>query len=185
MIAARLSAAMVGVLIVLSAGDAGAFPDEDPWEPYRYLVGDWVGEGGGRPGQGTGRFSFRWDLQEHVLVRRNIAELPAAQGRPAAVHEDLMVIHPGEAGAMKAVYFDSEGHVIRYTVEVVKDRGTLVFMSDPSAMTPRFRLTYTKGRGDEVLIKFELAPPGKPDGFRTYLEGKARRVEPLKAGGDH
>jgi hypothetical protein len=167
---------MAGIVFI-SAATGVAFADDDVWEPYQYLVGDWVGEGGGRPGQGTGRFSFRWDLQKHVLVRRNIAEFPAAQGRPAVVHEDLMVIHPAEKGAMKAVYFDNEGHVIHYTVEPAKDRGTLVFVSDPSPSTPRFRLSYAKGQGDEVLIKFEMTPPGKPDGFRTYLEGKARRVE--------
>jgi hypothetical protein len=173
--------AIAGIVFVFAA--SGAAPAEDDvWEPYQYLVGDWVGEGGGRPGQGTGRFSFRWDLQKHVLVRRNVAEFPAAQGRPAAVHEDLMVIHPAEKGAMKAVYFDSEGHVIHYTVEAAKDRGTLVFVSDPSPSAPRFRLSYVKRQGDEVLIKFEMSPPGKPDGFRTYLEGKARRVERSEKG---
>jgi hypothetical protein len=55
-----------------------------------------------------------------------------------------------------------------------------VFVSDPSPSAPRFRLSYAKEQGDEVLIKFEMAPPGKPDGFRTYLEGKARRVETRK-----
>lgn len=172
----RIGPAIIGVLFVLSVRNAAAFPADDPWEPFQYLVGDWVGEGGGRPGQGTGRFSFHWDLQKHVLVRRNVAEYPAAQGRPAVVHEDLMVIHPGDDGAMKAVYFDSEGHVIRYAIEV-KDKGTLVLVSDPSPSAPRFRLSYIKVQGDEVSIKFEMAPPGKPDGFRTYLEGKVRRAD--------
>jgi hypothetical protein len=165
----------IAVILVFAVRPA-AFADDDVWGPYRYLVGDWVGEGSGRPGQGTGRFSFRWDLQKHVLVRRNVSEYPAAQGRPAAVHEDLMVIHPGEKGAMKAVYFDSEGHVIHYTVEA-KDREALVFVSEPSPSAPRFRLSYAKEGADGVLIKFEMAPPGKPDGFGTYLEGKARRAE--------
>jgi hypothetical protein len=184
MISWRVFAVIAVIVCVFSAKDAVAIADGDIWEPYRYLVGDWVGEGAGRPGQGAGRFSFHWDLQEHVLVRRNFAELPAAPGRPAAVHEDLMVIHPVEKGPMKAVYFDSEGHVIHYTVEAAKVPGTLVFVSDPSPSAPRFRLSYVKGQGDEVLIKFEMAPPGKPDGFRTYLEGKARRAEQLKAGGN-
>ena len=66
-----------------------------------------------------------------------------------------MVIHPGDDGAMKAVYFDSEGHVIRYAIEV-KDKGTLVLVSDPSPSAPRFRLSYIKVQGDEVSIKFEM-----------------------------
>ena len=36
---------------------------------------------------------------------------------------------------------------------------------------PRFRLSYSKGKDDAITIKFEAAPPGKPDGFKTYLEG--------------
>lgn len=40
---------------------------------------------------------------------------------------------------------------------------------------PRFRLTYTKREGGTLAIKFEMAPPGTPDAFRTYLEGPAAR----------
>ena len=109
------------------------------------------------------------------MVRRNRAELPAGNGRPAAVHEDLMVIYPGEAGkASKAVYFDSEGHVIHYTVSTSEDQRVLSFVSDPQPAGPRYRLSYTKEGADAVAIKFEIAPPGKPDEFKTYLEGKAR-----------
>jgi hypothetical protein len=183
-ISSRAFAAIGVVVLVLSARGAAAAADEEIWEPYKYLVGDWVGEGGGEPGQGTGRFSFHWDLQERVLVRRNFAEFPAAQGRPATIHEDLMVIHPGEKGAMKAVYFDCEGHVIHYTIESAKVPGTLVFVSDPSPSAPRFRLSYIKGQGDEVGIKFEMTPPGKADGFKTHLEGKGRRAGRPKSDGN-
>ena len=40
------------------------------WALFEYLLGDWVGEGGGQPGQGTGEFSFHPDLQNRILVRR-------------------------------------------------------------------------------------------------------------------
>jgi hypothetical protein len=42
---------------------------------------------------------------------------------------------------------------------------------------PRFRLTYVREEDDLVAIKFEIAPPGKPDQFTTYLEGKARKTK--------
>ena len=104
-------------------------------------MGDWVGEGG-RPGQGTGRFSFRWDLQKHVLVRRGSAEFPAAQGRPVTVHEDLMVIYPapGSSG-FRAVYFDNEGHVINYTI-------SFPGRSRPPCWSPKHR---TKRRDSDLF----------------------------------
>ncbi len=155
-----------------------------PWKPYRFLVGEWTGEGGGEPGKGSGRFSFDWDLQEKVLVRRNRAEYPAAQGRPAFSHEDLMVIYRADRGGpTKAIYFDSEDHVINYAVTFSDDRRTLTFLSDAVPAAPRFRLSYTKDQDDSMRIKFEIAPPGKPGGFKTYLEGNARRQTAPEAGG--
>jgi len=162
--------------VVLIAGVPGrtAAPT-DPWAACRFLLGEWVGEGG-PSGRGTGTFTFALDLQDKVMVRRNHAELPAGTGRPAAVHEDLMVIYPDEGGkAPKAIYFDSEGHVIHYAVSASEDQRVLTFVSDPQPTGPRFRLSYTKEGADAVAIKFEIAPPGKPDEFKTYLEGKARR----------
>ena len=86
------------LLLVLLAGAAGrAAPPADPWDACRFLLGEWAGEGGGQPGRGTGGFTFALDLQDKVMVRRNRAELPAAAGRPAAVHDDLMVVYQGEA----------------------------------------------------------------------------------------
>jgi hypothetical protein len=142
-------------------------------------MGEWVGEG--KPGQGSGGFTLAVELQGKVLVRRNRAELPAAPGRPAGNHEDLMVIYrePGSK-QVKAAYFDSEGHVILYGVSALPDKQNLVFLSDPQPSSPRYRLTYSQSKGDIVTIKFEIAPPGKPEEFKTYLEGSARRKEASK-----
>jgi hypothetical protein len=164
------------ILFALSAGAADATADDDVWKPFRFLVGEWTGDGGGDPGKGSGRFSFALDLQGKVLVRRNRADFPAAQGRPAFSHEDLMVIYrPERNGSAKAIYFDSEGHVIDYAATFAEDGRTLVFLSDLATGAPRFRLTYTKAADDSMGIKFEIAPPGKPDAFKPYLEGKAHR----------
>jgi hypothetical protein len=109
-------------------------------------------------------------------MRRNRAEFPAAQGRPAVTHEDLMVIYrPDASGSSKAIYFDSENHVINYAAAFSHQGRTLTFLSDAVAGAPRFRLSYAKTGDDLVKIKFEIGPPGKPDEFKTYLEGDARR----------
>jgi hypothetical protein len=41
-------------------------------------------------------------------------------------------------------------------------------------------LTYTKIGEAEVAVKFEIAPPGKPDQFRVYLQGLVKREERAK-----
>jgi hypothetical protein len=152
--------------------------DLDPWESYRFLIGEWVGDGDGQPGRGTGEFTLKLDLKESVLVRRGVAEFPAANGQPASWHEDLMVVYREEKGKpAKAIYFDSEGHVINYAVSFSGDTKTLTFLSEPQAKAPRFRLSYKQGKAGAVAVKFEISPPGDSDAFKTYLEGNAHRKE--------
>jgi hypothetical protein len=142
----------------------------------RFLVGNWTAEGGGSPGQGSGGFSFEPELQTRVLVRKSHTDYPAVKDRPAFAHDDLMIIFrdPDERaeGAVRAVYFDNEGHMIHYLVTMFGDR--VIFTSDPAEHGPHFRLTYERVNGDELRVKFEIAPPGK--GFATYVEGVAKRA---------
>jgi hypothetical protein len=146
-----------------------------------FLVGDWEGVGGGGPGKGAGAFSFQRDLQQQVLVRRNHAEYPAAEGRPAVVHDDLMVVYSqGEAATPRAIYFDSEGHVIHYSVQldsaaVPAEHRSVTFISDAAPGSPRYRLTYRMTGADTVEIKFEIAPPARPDAFAPYITASAHR----------
>jgi hypothetical protein len=171
----------VGVTgLLLSAWVIGpVWADEDPWVDFRFLIGTWVSEN--KPEDGSGRFILEPDLQGKVLVRRNTADLPAAKGRPAGKHEDLMIVYrsPGDK-QFRASYFDNEGHVIQYAVTPLPDKNGLVFLSNPDPSGPRFRLTYTKGEKDKVAIKFEIAPPGKADEFRVYLQGSVRREKSRK-----
>jgi len=146
------------------------------WTPFEYLFGDWVGEGTGQPGQGAGGFSFGPDLQNHILVRKNYAVYPPTQGSPGFRHDDLMVIYrESDDTPPKAVYFDSEGHVIHYSVTASSDQKTIEFVSEALPSSPRYRLTYVKTGSDTVTLRFEIAPPGKPDSFSTYIEAKAKR----------
>jgi hypothetical protein len=169
---------LCGLLVVLGAAlllvPVGAAAGGDPWAAYRFLLGEWVGEGGGQPGQGSGGFTYALELQDKVMVRRNHADYPAAGGRPAFKHDDLMVIYL-EPGGAKASYWDNEGHVIHYTLGASADGRTVTFLSDVVRGAPRFRLSHTRGKDDTISIKFEVAPPGKPDEFKPYIEASARR----------
>ena len=146
------------------------------WAAFEYLIGDWVGEGGGQPGQATGGFTFLPDLQNHILVRKNHAAYPAAKDRPASTHDDLMVVYRDtDNTSPRAVYFDSEGHVIHYSVTVSADHKTIEFVSEATPANPRYRLVYLVSGSDALTLRFEIAPPGKPDSFSTYIEAKAKR----------
>jgi hypothetical protein len=144
---------------------------DDRWAPLAFLIGEWTGEGGGGPGQGSGGFSFLPDQDGKILIRKNRADYPATNDRPAFSHTDLMIVY-NEQGETKlrAIYFDTEDHVIHYTVEPSTDRKSVQFVSE------NFRLTYRKTGPDAVGIKFEIAPPGKPGAFATYIEASAHRV---------
>ncbi len=159
--------------VVLVLGTfAPAKADDDAWPEFRFLLGEWVADE--KPGQGSGGFTLVPELQNKILVRRNVADIPAAQARPAGRHEDLMIVYR-EEGKTKASYYDNEGHIIRYNVASSSDGKGLVFMSEPQPTAPRFRLTYTSTDPKSIGIKFDIAPPGQPEQFRSYLEGSARR----------
>jgi hypothetical protein len=146
------------------------------WTPLSFLLGDWVGEGEGKPGEATGGSSFRLDLDQNILVRENRANYPATKDRPAFSHRDLMIIYRDSAGdRLRAIYFDNEGHVIHYAVEPSKDQSSVQFLSEALPSSPRYRMTYRKSGPDAVTLKFEIAPPGKPEAFTTYIQARARR----------
>ena len=142
----------------------------DRWAPVSFLIGEWTGEGSGGPGNGTGGFSFLPDQNGTVLIRKNRADYPAGKDRPAFSHTDLMIVYKEGDSKLRAIYFDTEDHVIHYTVEPAPDGKSVRFLSD------NYRLTYTKTGADTVGIKFEIAPPGKPGAFATYIEASARRT---------
>jgi hypothetical protein len=136
-----------------------------------FLLGDWdaVPAAAGE----TGAFSFRSSVQGRVIVRTNYANYPAANGKPASRHDDLLVI-AADGGTLRADYFDNEGHVIRYVVESPA-AGQVVFVSEVKPNEPRYRLRYTANPDGTLAGQFDVAPPGKPESFNPYLKWSARR----------
>ncbi len=137
------------------------------------LVGDWVGEGAGQPGEATGGCTFRMDLDGKVFVRNNWANYPATKDRPAFRHDDLMVGSVTPQG-VKSVYWDNEGHRIDYAVSA-PEPGVVVFLSEAQSGAPRFRMTYRVVTKDALTLTFEIAPPGQPEAFKPYIQAKLRR----------
>ncbi len=82
-----------------------------------------------------GAFSFEPDLNKKIIVRRNNASYDSG-----LKHDDLMVIYT--EGATRAIYFDTEGHVIRYNVSVPSD---IAWFSSRTGRRPDQNIGYLIG----------------------------------------
>lgn len=138
-----------------------------------FLLGDW--DAVGLPAGESGAFNFSPAVQDRIIVRTNYAKYPARDGRPASRHDDLMVIFV-EDNAIKADYFDSEKHVIHYAVQTRGPRD-VVFVSEPKASEPRYRLAYSLGADGLLKGTFEMAASGSPDDFKPLLTWSARKLK--------
>jgi hypothetical protein len=161
--------------------DTSAAAASDLWQDWGFLIGEWdAGEGGGVPGRaGTGYFSLLPELGGQVLLRKNHSEYSAGEGKPAVVHDDLMTVYSG-AGTARALYNDSEGHVIHYNAILSADKKRITFLSERTAGQPQYRLIYENLGPDAVNVIFEIAPPDKPDQFSRYVEGVVHRKKESK-----
>jgi len=135
------------------------------WDRLQMLIGTWESAGDTQLGQAAGTTSFTRELNGQVIVRRSFAEYKSGP-QAGTRHDDLLVMYRDSADAPpRAVYFDSEGHVIHYSVTAPSEQ-SVVLESDGSDPGPRYRLSYV--RGDTTLDgTFEVAMPGA--GFKTYL----------------
>jgi len=62
--------------------------ENDTWDKWEWLIGEWQGEGSGQPGQGEGTFSFSFSLDDKVLIRKSHSEYPAEENKPERIHDD-------------------------------------------------------------------------------------------------
>jgi hypothetical protein len=147
----------------------------DAWKPLQFLVGTWEAEtiGGSSGATGSGRYAFRMELKNHVLVRRTIGNECKGPADFNCEHNDIVYIYADSPGGrLKAIFFDNEGHVIHYDVSV-PHADCVIFSSDPAAPEPVYRLSYEL-KGKELFGKFEIRMPGKRD-FTPYLEWSGGR----------
>lgn len=139
-----------------------------------FLLGEWVAAGSGEPGQANGRVTFTFELGRTILVRRNRLEFAATAEASGFTHEDQLITYTEENGEMRGIYFDNEGHTIHYRVSLSPEEH-IVYISDVVPEAPRFRMSYLKGQDGTYITRFEIAPPGDPEGFVTHVEGPAKR----------
>ncbi|HXI04074.1 MAG TPA: hypothetical protein VNI57_12935 [Candidatus Saccharimonadales bacterium] len=167
---------VIAFLMVLSLASSSVVATEPaPLESLAFLLGEWESTGSGQPGSGTGTAVFSRGLQDRVILRKSYADYPPAGGKPGYRHDDLMVIHADAGGAVRADYYDSEGHVIRYTVELPA-ANQAVFLGEATANAPRFRLTYKLEGDGSMTGEFAMAPPGSSDDFKPYLHWTSHKA---------
>jgi hypothetical protein len=106
-------------------------------------------------------------LNQKIIVRHNHA------GYTSGVrHDDLMVIYlDAPNDTPRAIYFDTEGHVIRYNLTFPAPN-RVIFESDGTEAGPRFRLSYWLD-GSALGGKFEVAPPGAE--YKTYMSWTSKK----------
>jgi hypothetical protein len=143
---------------------------ENPWKALSFLEGTWDArtQSGSANAQASGTYTFKPELKHHVLAR--YSKLGDCKGPKAydCKHGDLLYVYQeAENQPLKALYLDSEGHVIHYTVSA-PEPNTALFVSEASPAGPQFQLVYQLK--DSVLSgKFQMRMPGQSD-WKSYLE---------------
>jgi hypothetical protein len=167
---------LLSIIILISCQLVFGQKSTNSWEKWNYLIGEWVGEHNGQPGQGEGKFSFHTDLDGNILVRKSHTVFPKTDKSAEIIHDDLLIIYqPSGNGTQEAIYFDNEGHTIKYKVTFTDN--TIALTSDIDLNATRFRFTYTKIDAKSVNASFEMALPKTPEDFKMYLSGKAFKVK--------
>lgn len=162
------------ILVLLSVVLVSKGQEPKATDSWKWLIGEWKGEGSGQPGQGLGSFTFAYNLDGKVVERIARTDFPAANDKPAFTHSDLLYVYTDFSGNLtKAIYFDNEGHTINYSVTY--QNKNIIFLSEKIDNTPVFRLSYIPIDEQTVSVKFEMSRDGQT--FMTYIEGNSKRVK--------
>jgi len=142
----------------------------DPWKSLQFLIGTWEAhtQGGSAGAAGAGTYTFGPELRNHVLARHSSSEKCKGPADFDCGHADLLYVYaeaPGES--YKAIYFDSEGHVIHYDVSVPSPT-MAILLSEASRPGSQFRIVYEL-KGATMYGKFQVRAPGQTE-FQSYLE---------------
>jgi hypothetical protein len=160
----------LALLAVLSLALVLHAQTDPAWKKLEFMLGKWTGVAGEKDttlGAGQGAFSFELQLKQKIIVRKNNASYDSG-----ATHDDLMIIYfDTPNNTPRAIYFDSEGHTIRYNI-AFPEANRVVFESDGTQPGPKYRLTYWM-EGAAMKGSFELAMPGAE--YKPYMTWSSKR----------
>lgn len=157
----------VFALALLGIASLSAQTESSSLKPLAFLEGTWEAktQQGTAGATAAGTYTFVKELGGHILARHSATADCKAPASYDCDHSDLLYVYQ-DGPALKAIYFDNEGHVIHYNV--MPGPNNAVFLSDPSIPGPQFRLVYD--RKDVVMSgKFQMRMPGQTE-WKSYLE---------------
>jgi len=149
------------------------------WEPFRYFLGHWTGQGGGAAGDGSVERSYEFILNERFIQMLGRSFYPPQEKNPEGeVHEEMGIVSFDRA-RQKYVYreFHVEGYVNQYVVaKWSRENGTIVMETEAIENIPsgwRARTSLEILGPDDFKETFDLAGPGKP--WSCYITNLFRR----------
>ena len=173
---------MILLTLWLLSGSAGWAQEAkpDPWQPVRFLIGEWEGSATGQSGDGTVRRSYAFVLKGRYIREENVSTYPPQEkNKNGEVHEHWSFIsYDGSRKTLVMRQFHQEGFVNQYVFNAADSRATkLVFDSEGFENFSndwRARETLEIRSQDEFVEIFELGAPGKP--LAVYSRNHFKRV---------
>ena len=154
----------------LMAAAATSQAQTSPLDALNFLRGTWTASTNANGSAGAtaiGTYTFARDLNGYALQRTGSLDKCTGPKTFDCQHHDQLTIYADPTGALAALYIDSEGHVIQYSI-ATPDATTAIFTSQGPAAAPHFKLIYHFD-GKVMTGKFQGAAPGSTD-FHSYLE---------------
>ena len=162
--------------------------EKDAWIPMKAFIGEWRGTGGGEPGEGRYKRTYKFIFgSKFIEIRNKSTYKPQPKNPKGEVHEDVGYISYDK---MRKTFvlrqFHKEGFVNQYKLEKISEDGKeMVFVSESIENIPmgwRAKETYRFINNDEFTETFELAAPGKD--FEVYSKATLKSVKHKKPKGE-
>lgn len=176
-----MKTAMLALTCALGISASAQTAAPNPWEPVRFLVGEWVGQAQGESGMGTARRSKQFVLGRRFLHDRTVSTYaPQKPGSPGEVHEHWSLIsYDKKRKRIVLRQFHQEGFVNQDVLDPERSTAQhLVFVSEGfENLDSRWcaRETYDVLSKDAFTETFEIAPPEKE--FSVYAKNEFSRIK--------
>ena len=152
---------------------------ENVWEPLKYFVGSWEGQGTGKWGISKAEKVNEFIMNGKYLFTKHKSVYKPQEKNPTGEVFEQWAFYSYDKNRGKFIFraFNIEGFVSQYLLDSLSTDGTtFVFVTESSENLPdgfRARLTYSIINDDEYKETFELGFPGKE--LEIYLENSWKR----------
>jgi len=151
----------------------------DKWEPFRYFLGDWRGNGTGRPGISSATRSYRLILSDQFVEIRGRSVFEPQKANPTGEdHREMSILsYDIERSLYVLREFLVEGYVNQYMLETASENGIFTFVTEAIENLPvgwRARTTLEILSEDNFRETFDLAGPARD--WTCYIINEFQRV---------